>query len=1122
MAIRVARNAAGNCVVFYGQTNPVYFNACLTAIVDGDAVSVRNDIASVIDENGGSDTYEFYHIPYTEFRDAENASFESAQQAADYINSIGNVTDVPTSGQSFAPGETINFYRDETSTSILFSNGDHHGVNSIKAIVKDNGRVGIFTINAEVELYEYDYDDMLINGASAGGNAQTVVNNLNALFTVSVAPAPVPTPVYLTEDGVDVAWNSSETFDPAGDDLFGAQSSSYHGARVWTTETINEPGEFFEFTFKNTVSGGGALIGIGLYDAGSESNDLSEILNDNLSNSGHHGYWFSNWFYNYNGYTAPWTTYGSNSGLVYGPGWNGPTNKQFRYSEVHDQMRDLGGDVRMKCGITDDGFVGIWYFDAELANYGDPNTNRSGDWILCARSGTPVPEGEYGLLVKLASTSARITSLPRRFASDPAAPTLYYRYIESPDGAFEYPLFASEEEANYVDLQNGGTGTSHQHIYADDPSGDTWYMPDTGSTHVGASAPPIVPGITYTEIPSLTDNDLAPAPFADTTITVDELSTVNYQLAPVDVGYTTSIGGIPNWSLVGGTTLYGVAPEVTGDNVANPQDTTTVTVYRTNDFGTSSGTLTINITNLTTPVTPISGWHHENTSTALVDSDTLADGSVVRIQDHLVDGDRVHFDSTFMTNSVLAALNSVGNGVAKVYVGVLSSGADLSSVTEADFDLGAMYYKNGTNDYRVRWISGGAFQNNTGLGSDGSTFQWELLLANDGDNDFYEISTSTASSNPENAYLTSGGGNPSSSFNTSALAPGNKYIHVAVTGTTMDISTTGVDEHSIPTPPVSTNDTSWTKALDFSGSAERAEMVSNSLYYNPMLMDYQSSTTSAPSTAGDTSNDAAARPWATAVVFSPDGHNSNQHIWNIGEGAGSDDDNIYLRIDSSRNLFFGWGRDGALNEYFLARVGSGSWYGVYVGFNGTRLSGNDATPANLAAAFDIRLMFNTGSSTWGFNPNPMAQGWGQWTTSGGRMDRSITGGMNIGGRGTNRNFHGKVASFVTTTLKRNSAMPDATEIEEMITDPVGWLNDYKVGELYRPSHENFNSLNFSLNNLTSASATQVYLMGDGTSDSYSNMIRNYVHPSDQNYTKLNMISMQSNDIQTVNIPGLSD
>ena len=32
------------------------------------------------------------------------------------------------------------------------------------------------------------------------------------------------------------------------------------------------------------------------------------------------------------------------------------------------------------------------------------------------------------------------------------------------------------------------------------------------------------------------------------------------------------------------------------------------------------------------------------------------------------------------------------------------------------------------------------------------------------------------------------------------------------------------------------------------------------------------------------------------------------------------------------------------------------------------------------------------------------------------------------------------------------------------------------------------------------------------------MIRNRANPGDQNHTKLNMISMVSNDIQTVNIP----
>ena len=66
---------------------------------------------------------------------------------------------------------------------------------------------------------------------------------------------------------------------------------------------------------------------------------------------------------------------------------------------------------------------------------------------------------------------------------------MYFRYIESPDNNFEYPLFATEEEANYYDLNNGGTGTSHSHTYADDATSTTWYMADNASTMTETSAP---------------------------------------------------------------------------------------------------------------------------------------------------------------------------------------------------------------------------------------------------------------------------------------------------------------------------------------------------------------------------------------------------------------------------------------------------------------------------------------------------------------------------------------------------------------------------------------------------------------------------------------------------------
>ena len=138
------------------------------------------------------------------------------------------------------------------------------------------------------------------------------------------------------------------------------------------------------------------------------------------------------------------------------------------------------------------------------------------------------------------------------------------------------------------------------------------------------------------------------------------------------------------------------------------------------------------------------------------------------------------------------------------------------------------------------------------------------------------------------------------------------------------------------------------------------------------------------------------------------------------------------------------------------------------------------------------------------------------------MNRQYQGDMTIGGRGANRSFHGKVASYVSTTLRVGVAMPTTTEIEMMITDPMKWLNDYKVGVDFRLPWQTTNSgFNFALNDGSSSYSTQVWLMGDGTNDSYSNMIRNQVQPADQNYTKLNLISMVSNDIENVTINGLS-
>ncbi|MCP4789799.1 MAG: hypothetical protein GY881_06160 [Gammaproteobacteria bacterium] len=92
----------------------------------------------------------------------------------------------------------------------------------------------------------------------------------------------------------------------------------------------------------------------------------------------------------------------------------------------------------------------------------------------------------------------------------------------------------------------------------------------------------------------------------------------------------------------------------------------------------------------------------------------------------------------------------------------------------------------------------------------------------------------------------------------------------------------------------------------------------------------------------------------------------------------------------------------------------------------------------------------------------------------------------------------------------------------MTTDPLGWVADYKEGNNFRKSQ--YTTTGVSQWDYAGPAnrqmGTQVYLMGDGTSDSYAK-IRNQVAPSDQNYTPLNMINMVSNDIQTVSIAGLS-
>jgi hypothetical protein len=498
-----------------------------------------------------------------------------------------------------------------------------------------------------------------------------------------------------------------------------------------------------------------------------------------------------------------------------------------------------------------------------------------------------------------------------------------FRYIESPDGVYNYPLFATEEEANYYDLQEGGTGTSHTHTYADDPTNTTWYMPDTNSTMTASVVPTNAQTfmgntINWTEVTSLTNADLTPPQFSSADYTYQEGTVVNLQVTPAGASWNTSVSITPNGSgLVydGYSVIQGTLNDVSTDTIY------TVSVTRANSYGSTIGTFEIQATDVA---------------------------------------------------------------------------------------------------------------------------------------------------------------------------------------------------------PVQTNDTPWTKAIDFSGGGEYLKHTGASMFYQPLQMAGLAANIGlGTSSQGETSNSASSRPWATAVVFKSDGYNGGQFIWNQGEGSSSSShDNISLFLDGSGNLTLAWGRgaDGYNQCRFATNISSSNWYGVYIAHNGVRLGGNNASAANLADCFDIRLM-SSADSFASISSNLCTSS--NWVHTGVRMDRTFAGDFTVGGKGASSSFRGKVASMLVHSLRQGVAMPDATEIKLIITDSVKWEADYLVGNPYRRPFYSGDTANYSKGYGSQAfSSTQMWLMGDVAEDTFPT-IRNNQRPVLTNYTTMVMTSMVSNDIETVSINGLT-
>ena len=532
-----------------------------------------------------------------------------------------------------------------------------------------------------------------------------------------------------------------------------------------------------------------------------------------------------------------------------------------------------------------------------------------------------------------------------------------------------------------------------------------------------------------------------------------------------------------------------------------------------------------------TYVAPATGVTHEGPSGNQLGNggDNLfdvGDYGWLSIDDELGNGQRLVMNTAFLADLVDAMPDD-----SFVKIGI-KDGAWSATTADTNFE-GALRFvitRNSSTSVDFRTWSGASsttLYNTTVAGITTNNVAASLEITNSGNNIRFCIRTDTTNSSDNITTTAYADWNSSYKVQTGDQGYGITAVDVMVLGRDTsaggtgemiagDVDWTGLSEISVPTP-AATLTTNWTKALDFSGSSERTQQVDSSNLYAPIKMGGISSTVAGNSTAGYTSDATDSRPWAVSIVFNSDNNASNQHIWNCGEGTGSTDDNIYMRLDASRNLYFGMGRAGDLNECQIGQLSStaGTWYGFYIAYTGERLNATNSTAANLADCFDIREVNLSTGAVGG----TLAEA-SKWTTSGGRMNRQFDGDMTIGGRGTNRNFHGKVAAMVVTTLRTNVALPVDAEISMMVRDPVQWLTDYKVGNSYRQPTASADTTNFQLGSNNPSYSTQVWLMGDGTSDAYAT-IRNQVYAATQNETPMNMLSMVSNDIQTVTITGLT-
>jgi len=89
---------------------------------------------------------------------------------------------------------------------------------------------------------------------------------------------------------------------------------------------------------------------------------------------------------------------------------------------------------------------------------------------------------------------------------------------------------------------------------------------------------------------------------------------------------------------------------------------------------------------------------HIPTSAAMIDSDTLGENSAVSIDNTLEDGKRIVFSGSF--DNIFANIDNDSGSLEAIYIGILKTGHNLSSVGDSDFEFAYKFYNNNGGGYR--------------------------------------------------------------------------------------------------------------------------------------------------------------------------------------------------------------------------------------------------------------------------------------------------------------------------------------------------------------------------------------------------------------------------------------